>query len=775
MHPPARAFIAPLLVVVVFAPAAAAQQPDGAEEPGGEAPQTISLEDLLNATVSTATKSVLTLEQTPSIVSVFRRDDIERLGARQLIDLLRYVPGFVEVSSQIERNVAIRGIHASSTYHFVVLLDGLPMNDFLFGAGSPDSFSLEYAERVEVIRGPGSAIYGANALMGVINIISRKIEAGTHGRVGATVGDWGQVRADMSFVSSFTADRGVVGAATFWQQGGTRFALSPDEDILTPATGQNTADGIQPGENLTAPFAGADARVNGYDPSYNVFLKYQHDDGSAVRLFAARSSLRLQRGHRQSFFAEQPRTQTPTYVSERFVLDLEKRWGATDQAGMLTLRPSLLLFGHSMRAQAVLPAFYQAASAEGTPVVYAWSGRDLRLGPTLEYSIETASLGFLRQTALVVGVQAEYDVAFDYRSNQCYLDRDGRFPPSVYAGAGAEADLFCLENFMLREGIEVDAFGTIRETGRSRFGDGDELRLGSFFQLTTFLPHQVGIVLGGRVDYNVSYAPQFSPRVALVAPMQGGFYSKAQFSSGFVYPAFLYRNGNSLSDYSGNPDIQPQSIRSIEGLLGWKSDTVRIELNGYYNDLSRFITFDLPRNARSGQYLFSNQGDLRVVGLEATSKFRWLGGRLSLDLQGSFARPLATTDPQFLVDGQLGGPTKYPELLGMAILSASPAPGLHFTVDGSAGSTIKQAIADEVKFSGITGTDGLVYQSREARAFDTRELNLGLSAAYRIGKTWRLEAAATNLLNRRAYRPGSVLVPYLAEGRRLNAGLSFGF
>jgi outer membrane cobalamin receptor len=64
------------------------------------------------------------------------------------------VPGFVEVSSQIERNVAIRGIHASSTYHFVVLLDGLPMNDFLFGAGSPDSFSLEFAERVEVIRGP---------------------------------------------------------------------------------------------------------------------------------------------------------------------------------------------------------------------------------------------------------------------------------------------------------------------------------------------------------------------------------------------------------------------------------------------------------------------------------------------------------------------------------------------------------------------------------------------------------------------------------------------
>jgi outer membrane receptor protein involved in Fe transport len=259
--------------------------PRDLEEPGEQ--ETISLEDLLNATVSTATKSVLTLEQTPSIVSVFRRDDIERLGAHHLIDLLRFVPGFVEVSSQIERNVAIRGVHASSPYHFVVLLDGLPMNDFLFGSSSPETFSLEYAERVEVVRGPGSAIYGANALMSVINIITRRIDAGTRARVALTAGDWGQVRADLSFSSSLGGDRGVVGSATFWRQDGTRFALTPAEDILTPAAGQNTSDGIQVGENLTQPLAGATAGVNGYGPSYNVFFKYQHDDGSAVRLFSA--------------------------------------------------------------------------------------------------------------------------------------------------------------------------------------------------------------------------------------------------------------------------------------------------------------------------------------------------------------------------------------------------------------------------------------------------------------------------------------------------------
>jgi outer membrane receptor protein involved in Fe transport len=285
----------------------------------------------------------------------------------------------------------------------------------------------------------------------------------------------------------------------------------------------------------------------------------------------------------------------------------------------------------------------------------------------------------------------------------------------------------------------------------------------------------VGIVLGGRIDYNVTNAPQFSPRVALVAPLQAGFYSKAQFSSAFVYPAFLYRTGNSLSDYQGNPDIKPQSIRSIEALLGWKNETLRAEVNGYYNDVRGFITFDLRRSAQSGQYRFSNQGDVQVVGLEATTKLRLLGGRLSLDLQGSYAKPLPSTTPGFLVDGQLGGPTKYPELMGMAILTASPLPGLRFTVDGSLSSRIRQTIAPEAQFQGIGATDGLVYDTLPSEQFDTREMTLDATASFDLGPHWRLEASATNLLNRRAYRPGSVLIPYLAEGRRVNVGLSVSF
>jgi outer membrane receptor protein involved in Fe transport len=756
--------------------------PAAAQEPGAppaEQEQELSLDALVNLPVFTSTKSARSVEQAPSIVTVFGREDIERLGARQLIDLLRHVPGFYEVGSQLERNIAIRGIHASSPYHFVVLLDGLPMNDFLFSSSSPDSFSLEYAERVEIIRGPGSAIYGANALMGVVNIITQPATIVTHLRQTVTAGLDGEFRLDGSLsIPGGERGRGFYLSGSFWRQDGTPFPVGPGEDVLAPSLGQNISDGIQRGENLSVPLTGVSPGVNRYGPSFNLFFKYQHDDGSAVRVLVTHTSLYPQRTARQGLFAPGDVVQTPLNTNEKLVLDYEKKWGKADEIGELTFRPSLLIFNHDTRSQTVAPANYDAATREMTPVVTGWSGRDVRITPGLEYAVDLPDVWAFRHNTLVVGVSGEYDVAAGYQSTQCFVDRDGKFDPSIYgrdAKAGA-ADLVCLETLMLREGLAVDASGGITENGKSPFfGDGDEFRFGSFLQLTTFLPGDVGFVMGGRVDYNVTYAPQFSPRVALVAPLGHGVYSKVQVSSGFVYPAFLYRTGNSLSDYQGNPDIQPQSIRTVEGLVGLKTDHMRAELSGYYNDVRKFITFDPSLNARTSQFKFSNQGNVKVMGVEGTTLFQLLDGKLLLDLQGTFARPMSGTSDPFLVDGQLGGPSKYPQFIGRAMISASPIRALRLTLDGSFSTAVKQLISREVQFENIPASDGQQTSTYDTSAFDTRELTLNAQAAWSLTDHWKLGVTATNLFDHRYYRPGAVLIPYLAEGRRVTSSLTYGF
>jgi outer membrane receptor protein involved in Fe transport len=754
-------------------------RPAHAVEPGQDTTELekLSLGALLNPIVTTATKSVLTLEETPSIVTVFQREDIERRGARQLMDLLRFVPGFFEVSSQPESNVAIRGIHASSPYHFVVLLDGLPMNDFLFSSSGPDGFSLEGIERVEVIRGPGSAIYGASALMGVVNLITQRPEAGGHGHARLTAGGDGEWRGDVSFSSSSRENQGFFGAASFWLQGGTPLAAPPTQDVLIPTLGQNISDGIQAGENLTAPRHGATADVGGYGPSFNTFLKYQHDPTLTLRLFISRSQRLLQRTYRDALFTAEPSTQTPYFINERVALDMEKRWGAATERGQVTFRPSALLFGHELRSQVVAPMFYAAASREGVPAVYGWSGRDVRTGASLEYSVQLPDLGFLRRTSVVAGAQSEYNIATDYHTTSCFVDDGARFPPSIYTGApSGGSDLFCLESLMLREGLTVDRLGAITGMNGGGWGDGDELRLGAFAQLSTFLPGKIGVVMGGRLDYNFTYRPQLSPRVALVAPIGRGFYAKAQFSSAFVYPAFLYRNGNALSEYQGNPDIAPQYVKTFEALLGLKvGDQMRAEVTFYYNDLSGFITFDPLQNARTGRYLFSNQGDLRIAGVEATTQFRFANQRLALDLHGTFARPLASTSDRFLVDGALGGPSKYPEATGMVVIGGSVTADLELMVDASFSTRVKQSIAPEIRYDGVPGTDGQPYATEPASGFETRDFTLGVRAMYTLPWRFELEASATNLLDRRAHRPGSVLMPYSVEGRRIRLALSYRF
>jgi hypothetical protein len=127
------------------------------------------------------------------------------------------------------------------------------------------------------------------------------------------------------------------------------------------------------------------------------------------------------------------------------------------------------------------------------------------------------------------------------------------------------------------------------------------------------------------------------------------------------------------------------------------------------------------------------------------------------------------------VDGQLGGPTKYPQLIGRAIISAMPIHRLRFTIDGTASSRVKQAIAREVQFQGITGSDGLPASTMDAGSFDTRELTLNALASFIFTDHWKAGVTASNLLYRRAYRPGSVLIPYLAEGRRVMFSLTFGY
>ncbi|MBL4651631.1 MAG: Plug domain-containing protein [Flavobacteriales bacterium] len=128
----------------------------------------LSLEDLMNVKIRSASHIDKLLKDVPSVVTTYSKEEIERMGANSLIDVLKYIPS-IEVSMSPEGNyrAAFRGVRNDG--EILILVNEIPINNPYNGRGIFD-LPLTNIERIEVIRGPGSVIYGTNALMGVVNI-----------------------------------------------------------------------------------------------------------------------------------------------------------------------------------------------------------------------------------------------------------------------------------------------------------------------------------------------------------------------------------------------------------------------------------------------------------------------------------------------------------------------------------------------------------------------------------------------------------------------------
>ncbi len=137
----------------------------------------LTLESLRNTQITSVSRHLEELRSTAAAAYVITREDIRRSGVLDLPDLLRMVPG-VDVA-QITAStwaVSVRGFNAQYANKLLVLVDGRTVYDPSFSGvlWHLQSMSLEDIERIEVIRGPGATMWGANAVNGVVNITTRR-------------------------------------------------------------------------------------------------------------------------------------------------------------------------------------------------------------------------------------------------------------------------------------------------------------------------------------------------------------------------------------------------------------------------------------------------------------------------------------------------------------------------------------------------------------------------------------------------------------------------
>ncbi len=136
----------------------------------------VSLDEILNAEVTVASSTARKAWQAPAVVTVITRAEILAVGARDLVDILRLVPGF-EPAMDVEgvTGIGFRGVWGHEG-KILLLVDGLEQNDISFSTTQlAHHYNPNAIERIEIIRGPGSALYGGYAELAVINVITREV------------------------------------------------------------------------------------------------------------------------------------------------------------------------------------------------------------------------------------------------------------------------------------------------------------------------------------------------------------------------------------------------------------------------------------------------------------------------------------------------------------------------------------------------------------------------------------------------------------------------
>ena len=247
---PVRALVVSVLVQVLWAGAAHGQQ-SAKQEPDLTK---LSLEDLTKVQIQTvygASKFGQKVTQAPSSVTIITADEIQKYGYRTIADLLRSAPGFYISYDGQDTYVGVRGISRPSDYNTLVLIlvDGHRMNENVYNGtyiSGEFAIDIDLIERVEIIRGPGSSLYGTDAFFAVINIFTKRGRDLKGTEVSLSAGGQETYQGRVSYGQKFKNGLELLMSESFGESKGNRRIFYPE--FNSPATNfgiARDADGNQ--------------------------------------------------------------------------------------------------------------------------------------------------------------------------------------------------------------------------------------------------------------------------------------------------------------------------------------------------------------------------------------------------------------------------------------------------------------------------------------------------------------------------------------------------
>ncbi len=545
------------------------------------------LEELL--TVSIATGTPRQLAEAPAIATVITAEEIRAMGATDLDHVLEAVPGLHVSRTHLAYNpqYVMRGLHSETSPYVLFLTNGIPMT--LWGNGNVGEFwggmPVAAISRIEIIRGPGSALFGADAVGGVVNIVTK------------TAAEIGGTEVGLRAGSFDTGEAWVVHGG---QAAGFEVALALQ---LSATGGQREIVETDVQSSLDAIFGTRASRAPGPVSTGR--------DAVEANLDVARGDWRLRLGFQWRY---------DLGTGAGFIQALDPT-GATDrdrQSADLTWRRAELTPSWDVEVQlsyvrdrgesdfrANPPGAFNGFNVlpDGNHLFIAQTQRQCRLGASATYT------GSKRhRLRLGAGFQ---DILFDDIESRVTTDALGVLLPGGFQDVSDNPDLVI--------GVEQT-----RDVGFVFVQD--EWRISEAWDLTA----------GVRWDHYSDFGDTVNPRLALVWKAGGRLTSKLLYGRAFRPPSYreLYVINN--SEVLGNPDVEPEIMDTLElGMSYRPTPDSRFAVNVFAYELKDLI-LPVGRPAR-----YRNVGKRTGEGFELEG--HWTPGD-RFELAGNYAYQQSTDE-----------------------------------------------------------------------------------------------------------------------------------
>jgi outer membrane receptor for ferrienterochelin and colicins len=597
--------------------------------------------------VTVASRYAQTVRKAPSIVTLVTADEIRERQYRKVSDVLRTLPGFYVWRSEEGRDLAaIRGVVSSDNNKLLVLVDGVPWYEGVYTHGFIDDFlPISNVSRIEVIKGPGSAIYGTNAFTGVVNIVTFSAAELDGARIRVMGGS--TTRGDLTASAGGRLTQGVVptsvaGYVRLFGQTGEGLELTPKNRVDVVGTDPRKA--VNVGTKVTI----GDFAFQLHQVDYAHTFLFNETDSPYDALGKSIDTFDLQ--------------YHDTFVDARWRIPL----------GESTVTPY---------------AWYQR---HDNPGAYFFGG-DLTVDPvTLEASQFFMTVDAEKRTDRIgAGVDAELRPALDH---------------VVVAGAGvevvrvlrlfdlgipSEGDPFVLNDFTVKDdcGQPSGLYTNPEQCGASGLRN-----LFGYAQYTWTAAPFLELTAGGRIDSRLPTRTAVSPRIGVLLVPTDTLTAKLLYGRAFRAPAVrellvTVQPDPVTGDYafaSGNPALAPETIDTAEAeVVGEVIEGLELRADGSWSVLTNEIDKVAP-----GFYC-NLPGRLQALGAEAGVHVD--RGAISLGLD--YALTLATYADNTQFDPEIcdfpwadpfAGRQQYefPPHMGKGALEVEVSPALHLSAFG---------------------------------------------------------------------------------------------